>query len=725
MALNVKDADRPASKRTKLSPLEDEAKSITQKADQYAYQSFDEFLRDIDTAARQAQDSLAPPPSESPPSQWKYQPDSLDFDRMTAQVKAFQKTVRTFVMQAEHGNVINTGFKSEKDPPSETTSSSEQGSSLAEEGPIDERGKSVLTLFGNAQGQHKQLFSSFQKPIATHFGTDNQQNLPIPAEALMSLRENGLLGNQIISTRLVPIESRDAVPASKQDVNFRNLFYPPLSLPTLTLPKRRSSSTNRSTDITWTAESAANEPSRKHGYTTEKLPAGQWLGYDSVSSEQEATSLEAKRRRRDRALSSSEVVKRPSEEVRDALAQAREDALFRRVYSSFAPAVDNSAAIIPEAVKNDLWYSRCESSYYDPEVAIDPSLEDDAIDGEITAPAEVDPDFFNDIVDNFEPADLVSEDGAPKVHQAQQTLHEMSELLELLLSHQRVRNSQLGANARAVPNPNMATLSGTAPNSAESAIYHELRSKLSALAIKLPPYALAKIGGDELADLTLSKAILLESRNYQGTMDDDQATRAAAVATSDIGAGTNSTARSSTTNRPTSYSNHGRTNSSQMTSGSSAATSRTTLSKPPLSNWQTPAQTFASQRSGLSQSSTYGRTPLNAFGNTNRPNGGGTGYPQTPSQPMYQQRAQNSTSQYVTYGQSQSVPRNPSNIQHQPGYPTLASRPPSTGYANATTSPGISQRPSTQSSAQSPLPQASPYAPPQTPSTPAISQTKQ
>ncbi|KAL9083503.1 MAG: hypothetical protein Q9159_005749 [Coniocarpon cinnabarinum] len=741
----------PILKRAKVRRTSDEADTISRKVERQAYASLADFVEDVEQAARQ---SLADstPRDNSSAVQWKYQPDSLDADRLYAQIRAFKKILRTFVSQ--HTDLADDAqsFTDErKDVLNGEVKAEDSASTELDEATVDRQGKAVLTLFGNAQGQHKQLFSSFQKPAPPQLWSRERKPLVPNSDALLPLRENGLLGNQIISTRLIAMEGADALPASKKTLHFRDLFRPPSSLPILDPPKPPHTSSSRGDSIGWTSDSASREPTQKHGYTTEKLPAGSWLGYDGISSEQESASPEAKRRRRDRALSSGEAGREQPEQTKAALARAKEDALFRRVYSSFAPSMDNSSAVIPEETRNEMWLTQQAGPCQDEALAIDPDLGDDPSNGGEDEHLDADPESFQETVDNFDPAHFDGADFDAGEDGHTRSLREISDLLESLQSHQRVRNSHLIAAARvgSIQTPGKST--GAAPNDSEVTVYKQARQKLAEVVLQLKPYTLAKVGGNELANLLLSRDILVESRNYQGTMDDDQATRLAAAAALNNALGTSSTNRTTAVAGRPALPNHGRTSSTQVnpSTPTNAMRNGTAANKPPLSNWQSSVQNYTasgSRPNSYSQLNSYARTPLNNYNTRPNPSNISTGYQQTPTQPMYQQRAQNLSGQYSGYNNS-STPRAASATQPYTGYQSIVSRPPSTGYSNATTAPlapmtgtSIQPRPQSQGTTHSPLPHGSPYAPPSanavpnalsqssrpiTPSTPATSQVPQ
>lgn len=687
----------------------------------------------------EAQASLDSGNVEAHTPQWKYQPDSMESAYFSAHVKVFHKILRHFIVQSSSRIQHSARPKNEEQSVALVVNGDLGDKSMTEEQTGNDQGKAVLTLFGNAQGQHKQLFSSFQKPLPHQFWAAHQTSNRLPTlatNALIPVRESGLPGNQLVSTRLVSVGSEGALPGFKQRLKFRDLFQPSSSVPALIPPKSLSSTNARSSSITWTNDASSKEIVRKNDYTTEKLSTGHWLGYDGVSSEQESASPEAKRRRRDRALSSGEASMEPSEHTKAALAQAKEDALFRKVYSSFAPSIDNSSALIPEETKNVVWWRKVGEPWYSQILAIDPELEKTDIGlggGGDDMPNDDDDDDFTELIENWVSPNLDAFKDLNVSDQETQTsqhlLEKISELLESLQSHQRLRNSQLGPGVRptAVPTSAAKDLPAPQPSDTERAVYDDLRERLTELVSRLAPYQLAKVDGQRLSSLILSRDVILESKNYQGTMDDDHATRLSAIAAADTAS---SSARNAPAPRPGTFS-HNRNPSGQGTSNTSLNTSRSgQISKPSLNHWQTPAHSYSSgvQRSSYNPPSTYGRTPLNQYLNgrpiaANQPNGVSMSYSQNSNSPLYQQRAPNTPTTYGGYSQAPGGARNTQSLHGQTGYPSLVSRPPSNTYLTPTTSGNAPQAPisgnritarqSISGASPSPLPQGSPYAPPQ------------
>ena len=107
-------------------------------------------------------------------------------------------------------------------------------------------------------------------------------------------------------------------------------------------------------------------------------------------------------------------------------------------------------------------------------------------------------------------------------------LEEISELLETLNSYQRIRNLSLN------PLPRSGSTSSVAdpakPSEAEVATYNTLKAQLTLMIAMLPPYAVAKLNSDQLAELNISTKIQVLTDNYKGVMEEDEAAARAKVA---------------------------------------------------------------------------------------------------------------------------------------------------------------------------------------------------
>lgn len=376
----------------------------------------------------------------------------------------------------------------------------------------------VLTLFGNAPTP-KQLFSSMQKSAI------GPAELPIEEMSLPT----GLTATKVMS---VPGDDQ------QRGATFEEAFPPPYNLPALHPPKSQKRSSTRDETIKWEFKDMLSR-SKKGGYTTQSLSVGEWLGYGGVDSKDEPSSPREKRKLRDRVLSSGEsTMPAPSRaSLEDSLAK-EEEALFRRAYSSFAPSCDNSKAVIPEEVKSMVWWNKVGHKKYSEVFAIDPALLDERPLSlpEFLPAAEIQDDDFEKVVEEFEEQEEESPGAEPSQDKTdvKEVLRQISELLETLASHQRIRNASLHSSSSVSrtpisPSPTLASRIGKpdSPAADEILTYQALRRELAYLVLQLPPYAVAKLHGDQLAELGVSKLIPFRNKDGKGTMEEDQVARQA------------------------------------------------------------------------------------------------------------------------------------------------------------------------------------------------------
>ncbi|KAK5135008.1 hypothetical protein LTR08_005668 [Meristemomyces frigidus] len=410
-----------------------------------------------------------------------------------------------------------------------------QEKSNAKNGPVPDqkatdpsRMGTVLTLFGNAPTP-KQLFSSMQNAPAVKQERTIKSELPVEEMSL----PNGLAATKIMPT---PADY------SKKAPTFEDTFAPPFGLPPLHPPKAHKRSSTRDTTITWEFKDPVHRSSKKGGYTVQSQMAGNWLGYGGVDAVHDASPRE-RRKQRDRALSSgAESVKEtPSKAAPEELQAAEEAALFRRAYGSFAPCVDDAKSVLPAETKSMIWWHQVGEKRFNETFAIDPALLDEPLVPATTMSPVVEEPAIKDAdleraVNELTDLDESSVNASPSMSKTdvEQVLREVAELLETLASHQRIRNSTLPSLTAASrtpisPAPLLASRIGKPDEPAEDEIstYNALRRELGYLILKLPPYAVAKIDGDQLAELGVSRLIPFQSKDVKGTMEEDQVARLA------------------------------------------------------------------------------------------------------------------------------------------------------------------------------------------------------
>ncbi|KAF2166188.1 hypothetical protein M409DRAFT_55056 [Zasmidium cellare ATCC 36951] len=503
----------------------------------------------------------------------------------------------------------------------------------------------VLTLFGNAPTP-KQLFSSMQNAPAGRKGAVVKSELPV---------EEMSLPTGITATKILPMPADD----SKKAPTFEETFAPPYSLPTLQPPKAHKRPSTRDLTVTWEFKDPVQRNNKRGGYTVQSLTVGNWLGYGRKEGG-DADSTREKRKQRDRALSSSagEAERLDKASLEESLAK-EEEALFRRAYSSYAPTCDNSNAIIPEETKNVVWWHKVGSKRYNDTFAIDPALLDQnempTIPMQTVEEVKPEDENFDKILEDLDELDNVEvpPETAKSKTEVEQVLRQVSELIETLASHQRIRNATLASSTPVArtpisPAPIAASKIGKPdePSEEEVATYNSLTRELAYLILKLPPYAVAKLDGDQLADLGVSKLITLQPQNIKGVMEEDHVTRQAkmsAIATASSIA---------TLARPNSSAGqHYNTTAQRTPAIGQAANTRYGQSYGPRTPATQPA--FNRQTSNPSYGTPAATAPRPTYGQPNqyaRPGATAAGYGQANGQ-QYYQRPQQTPGGYGNYSQ--------------------------------------------------------------------------
>lgn len=535
------------------------------------------------------------------------------------------------------------------------------------------KARSVLTLFGNAPTP-KQLFSSMQSPAVPQEDAMIKTELPV---------EEMSLPNGLTATKVLPAPGD----SSKKGPTFEEAFPPPSTLPALHPPKSHKRSSTRDSTLTWEFKDPMSSRNRKGGFTVQNLTVGDWLHYGGVDAREDTASPREKRKQRDRALSGGEGSQQPppsQESLEDALVK-EEEALFRRAYSSFAPSFDNTKALVPEETRNVVWWQKAGSKRFEETFALDPALVDERS-GDLAVPLDAfqgdwrKEEDFGKVVEELETLDEEMENLKSVVDRTDvdQVLHEISELLETLASHQRIRNATLSSSTLASrtpmsPAPTLASRIGRPDSPAEDEVstYHALRRELAYLVLRLPPYAVTKLDGDRLSELGVSKLITFENRDTRGTMEEDQVARLAKYNAMTAAAGL------STLNRTGSSGSQHYSSTNQRTPAIGQA-ANTRYGQSTQYGARTPGTQPQFQRSTSSQQShgtPSATAPRPGYGQYVRPGGtqlGGQQYYRPPQQTPGGYAGYNQQQQY-----SQSTPQPP---PQRPGYPPSSAAQPLPQY---------------------------------------------
>jgi len=513
----------------------------------------------------------------------------------------------------------------------------------------------VLTLFGNAPNP-RQLFSSMQRAEETR---DPKIKLELPIEEIG-------LPNGLTATQIMPSEAANA----KSGPTFEEAFPAPYSLPSIHPPKGHKRSAAKDTTLNWEFKDPIPRSSKRGGYTTQSLTTADWLGYGGVDPAYGFNTPQEKRKQRDRALSSSESLP-PVEKTKaqaESELQKQEEALFRRAFSSFAPSTDNAKSLVPAQTKAMMWYNkvgdrRFNEVFGDDHALVSGSQPEFALDPALTESNAKDEDFSKVVEQLDSLPDEVFSQAEPDKTNPDEVLRQISELLETLASHQRIRNAVIPSTTSASrtpisPAPTLASKIGKPDAPAEDEIntYNKLRHEIAYLVMKLPPYAVAKLDGDQLSELGVSKLLPFESRDYQGALEEDEVAKIAKRTAAATAAATASLTRPTSSATGQHYSSSSRTPAIGQAANTRYGQTAATASR-------TPATAPAYQRSASGQNTNYGTpsaAPRASYGQPNqyaRPGAAqqpGYGQANAQQQQYYggQARPAQPTTNYGSYGQN-------------------------------------------------------------------------
>lgn len=491
-----------------------------------AYDSLDAMRKDVESIASDMLTSINNGLSAQLPT--------LEQTRLQTSILAFRKLARTLISREEEARKSQPAENDGVAGDSTDNDATDSDAQIKEEDLPE--GRTVLTLYGSAQGP-KQLFSSLQQPVSVPAKAGASSDLDTSVKVTLPLRESSL-PNIISTTQVFPVPE-DLDDTKKKGRTFGEVFAPAAHLPQLSPPKLRKPQSARGNTITFAPQDPFPKPSRRssHAYANQNLSTGHWLGYGGVDMPKDPTSPTAKQKSRQRALSTGEAQQPPSEATRAAVQQAKEDALFRSAYSSFAPSRDDASAIVPEETKKKVWWQKVGERRYNDTFPLDPALLglEDSIETEGNGAAD-EVEKFKEAVENFDPVEADPFESTEKSDLDKNTdevLQEISELLETLASHQRIRNSSLATNPRTpvIQNSSLASLAGSpsTPSSEEVDVYQMLKSQLTLMISQLPPYAVAKLNGDQLEELNISRTIIIETKEEKGVLEEDQSSRRVAI----------------------------------------------------------------------------------------------------------------------------------------------------------------------------------------------------
>ncbi|EXK37933.1 hypothetical protein FOXG_12713 [Fusarium oxysporum f. sp. lycopersici 4287] len=365
--------------------------------------------------------------------------------------------------------------------------------------PSPQKGELVLSLVAYAP-QERRLFSSL--PISDE---PKLRDMPLPQG--MSL------------THVMPTTPHE------RTQTLGDLFSSPKNLPPLQPPKQPKTQAKGNVLDFYRPELTDTSKFRNASYFTTKLTAGCYLDYSNATPSSQTIT---KQRERAQSLAG----KRPSTTE---LELHEMESLFRGAFSSFAPCKDDSGAVVPSSVAGRMWWQRSghrsfqnmiEVEYYGGADSDEMAEKDEAMVIDEKAIQEAIDSWDESVVDpSLEEA--LGTKRADEEKEVDEILEEVSDMIETLSSYQRIRNLNLpNSQNRSSSDPvngDMLATPGPTPSEGEQATYEMLKAQLALIIKTLPPYAVAKLNGDQLEDLLISTKVQVQTDKYKGVMEEDEA----------------------------------------------------------------------------------------------------------------------------------------------------------------------------------------------------------
>ncbi|EME78200.1 uncharacterized protein MYCFIDRAFT_158097 [Pseudocercospora fijiensis CIRAD86] len=515
-------SEEPSQKKARLSDSSGDNATIQTKLSNTRYTSLQQLKADASTVSEDLTVSIRSKASER--NSGNAGRPTVEELKQIHRIHSLENLIKETVDR--EAQYIEAKRAEDVKPKKEDSGLSDAQEADTKSGLANARAGTVLTLFGNAPTP-KQLFSSMQNARNVSQQTFVKSELPVDEMPLPP----GLTATKVMSA---PADQ------TKKGPTFDQAFAPPYSLAALQPPKAHKRSSTRDNSLAWEFKDPIQR-NKKGGYTVQPLTVSTWLDYGGLDGE-EPVSPRERRKQRDRALSTSgETAETPDKELSVEALKRQEEALFRKAFSSFAPSRDDSNAVVPEEVKDLVWWHKVGNKRFNDTFAIDPALLDETSTSDPpmeTIEDEFKEEDFGKVIEDLDELEktAVAPDPEPVTMKTdvEQVLREVSELLETLASHQRIRNSTLPTSNGAArtpmsPAPLTAAKIGKPdePSDEEISTYNNLRRELAYLILKLPPYAVAKLDGDQLSDLGVSKLLTFQSQDVKGTLEEDQVTRSA------------------------------------------------------------------------------------------------------------------------------------------------------------------------------------------------------
>ncbi|KAM5345686.1 hypothetical protein ACJ41O_011547 [Fusarium nematophilum] len=469
------DDDEPQAKRQK-SAEPSAPSNISDKAAANAYEDLDQVATDLVSAIQTSLKEVDSRSSEGDNGPTGEEP--------RARISEFkEKALQLLRQEKAYPKTITEPLSAESNLP-----------------PSPQKGELVLSLIGYAP-QERRLFSS----------------LPVPNET--KLRDLNL-PQGVTLTHIMPTTPHE------RTQTLGELFSSPRTLPPLQPPKQPKTQAKGNTLDFYRPELTDSCKYRSNTFFTTKQSAGYYLDYSNAT-----PSSQTMTKQRERAQSLAG--KRPSSTE---LEMYEMESLFRGAFSSFAPCKDDSGAIIPSSVAGRMWWQRAGRRHFQNMIEVEYYA--DAEEGEESADKtksmDIDEEAIQEAIDNWDESvvdpsleEALGTKRADEEKEVDEILEEVSDMIETLASYQRIRNLNLpNSQNRSSSDPvtgDMLATPGPTPSEGEHATYQMLKAQLALIIKTLPPYAVAKLNGDQLEDLLISTKVQVQTDQYKGVMEEDEA----------------------------------------------------------------------------------------------------------------------------------------------------------------------------------------------------------
>ncbi|KAK7419552.1 hypothetical protein QQZ08_010802 [Neonectria magnoliae] len=466
-------SDEPEAKRQK-STEPDAPSTISDKVAADAYDRLEDVAVDIVSVIKASIKDLKP--QSSAPGK------TAPTDQALAQISEFkQKALQLLRQEKAYPKTSTEPLAVEADLP-----------------PSPQKGELVLSLIGYAP-QERRLFSSL--PLSHN---DKLAQTPLPQGMTL--------------THIMPTVTHE------RTQTLGELFSSPRALPPLQPPKQPKTQAKGNTLDFYHPELTDTSKFQSASYSMTDLSAGYYLDYSNA-----APSSQMKTKQRERAQSLAG--KKPSTTE---LEMYEMEALFRGAFSSFAPCKDDTAAVVPSSVASRVWWQRAGQRHFQNMIEVeyyeDPN---EANDSQLQV-VEIDEDAVEEAISGWDDSvvdpsldDIMGTKRDEQDKEVDEILEEVSDMIETLSSYQRIRNLTLpNSQNRQSSDPvtgDMLATAGPQPSEEEQATYHVLKAQLALIIKTLPPYAVAKLNGDQLEDLLISTKVQVQSDQYKGVMEEDEA----------------------------------------------------------------------------------------------------------------------------------------------------------------------------------------------------------